>query len=165
MGLVRQVQLAVEDASYLDPYLVFTCITIYFVPFTTNINLQNLAHKNLLALKLKLTNFSNEISWSSFFSDIPLNRKMAPASDWLFFCSILWNSRTTRVRFFVIDMRKYLKNVARVFTWIEEEDEGLKDGNCSYQMCIELNVSIEYFLYLLSSLEVSFELLFYIHVY
>ena len=87
VGLVRQVQLAVEDASYLDPYLIFTCITIYFVPFTTNINLQNLAHKNLLALKLKLTNFSNEISWSSFFSDIPLNRKMAPASDWLFFCS------------------------------------------------------------------------------
>ena len=62
-------------------------------------------------------------------------------------------------------MRKYLKNVARVFTWIEEEDEGLEDGNCSYQMYIELNVSIEYFLYLLSSLEVSFELLFYIHIY
>ena len=56
-------------------------------------------------------------------------------------------------------MRKDLKNVARVFTWTEEEDEGLKDGNCSYQ------ILYAYFLYLLSSLEVCFNLLFSIYIY
>ena len=57
------------------------------------------------------------------------------------FVRVLWNLRTTRLRFFVIDMRKHLKNVARVFTWIKEEDEGLKDGNCSYQILYVLNIS------------------------
>ena len=56
-------------------------------------------------------------------------------------------------------MRKHLKNVARVFTWIKEEDEGLKDGNCSYQILYVLNIS------LLSFLEVSFELIFSIYIY
>ena len=48
-----------------------------------------------------------------------------------FFVRVLWNLRITRLRFLVTDMRKHWKNVARVFTWIEEEGEGLEDGNCS----------------------------------
>ena len=37
-------------------------------------------------------------------------------------------------------MRKYLKNVARVFTWIDKEDEELKDGNGSHQIKYVLNI-------------------------
>ena len=57
-----------------------------------------------------------------------------------FFVRVLWNSRATRLSFFLIDMRKYLKNVARVFTWIEE-GERLKDGKCSYQILYVLIIS------------------------
>ena len=33
-------------------------------------------------------------------------------------------------------MHKDSENVAQLFTWIEKEDEGLKDENCSYQYCM-----------------------------
>ena len=56
---------------------------------------------------------------------------MNPASDWLFFCSSFAGLENNSPKALVIDMCKHLKNVARVFTWIEEEGEGLKDGNCS----------------------------------
>ena len=58
-----------------------------------------------------------------------------------FFVRVLWNSRITRLRFLVIDMRKHLNNVVRTFTWIEEEGEGLKDGNCSNKIQYVLNIS------------------------
>ena len=77
-----------------------------------------------------------------------------------FFVRVLGNLRATRLRFFVIDMRKHLKNAARVFTWIEEEDKVERR-----KLLLPDTVYIEYFLYLLKPLEVSFELLFSIYIY
>ena len=77
-----------------------------------------------------------------------------------FFVRVLGNLRTTRLRFFVIDMRKHLKNAARVFTWIEEEDKVERR-----KLFLPDTVCIEYFLYLLKPSEVSFELLFSIYIY
>ena len=57
-------------------------------------------------------------------------------------------------------MRKHLKNVVRVFTWIEEEDKAERR-----KLFLPDTIYIEYFLYLLKPLEVSFELLFSIYIY
>ena len=60
------------------------------------------------------------------------------SGQWLthFFVQVLSNLTTTRLRIFVIDM----KNDVHIFTWIEEE-EGLKEGNCSHLIHYVLNIS------------------------
>ena len=106
-----------------------------------------------LALRFKITQHNS--------GDIPLNHKMAPASDWLFFCSSSvkiqnnsskvfrnWHAQTfgkccTR---FYLDWRRRGR--------IERRKLFLPDTVC-----------IDYILYLLSSLEASFELSLSIYIY
>ena len=92
---------------------------------------------------------------------IPLNQKKAPASDWLFFCLSSVELENSSPKLFCnwhaqifekCCMRFYLdwRRRRRIERW---------------KLFLPDTVCIEYFLYLLSSLEVSFKLLFSIYIY
>ena len=108
-----------------------------------------------------LTSNKNMAQKHQLCLDIPLNRKMAPTSDWLFFCSSSVELENNSPMVFCNWHAQTFENCCMrfYFDWRRRRRAERR------KLFLPDTVCIEYFLYLLSSLEVSFELLFSIYIY